>query len=225
MPEQEAQTIYTIDVLDVNHLMPFSKPEGEDLQDELRYMDEVLARTSEFTTELERELKHRLVSLGEDKVDGRHVFRYFFTGMEGLLELIVDRPAVLNAYFVKRKDAVHFLHALRKTFAKVLPQSSVKPLFIDSIHVAKGLNEKITHHTHHKMRAIYLHRGLSLVAVAIVIVAVFEMIKAVVGLFTVEVLGLSHDLLWVVTVVSAVIISFIFDPVRKRVEHLIEKWF
>ncbi|RME30905.1 hypothetical protein D6789_04260 [Candidatus Woesearchaeota archaeon] len=226
MVEQRTpEDIYTIGVLDVNHLMPFSKPEGFEASEDFQLKDEVLARTTEFTTTLARKLRSRLISIGEDKAEGRHILRYVFSGREGLLELIIDRPAVLNAYFVKRKDAVAFLHALRATLKQELPPSTVKDLFIDSIHIAKGLEEKITHHAHHKMRAIYLHKGASLVAVAIVIVAIFEVIKAVVGIITVEVLGLGRGHPWLVTVISAVFISFFFDPIRDRIEHFIEKYF
>ncbi len=219
------QDIYAINVLDTNDLMPFSKPEGFEPSEDFQLRDAVLARTTEFTTTLAKKFSCRLISIGEETQAGRHVLRYVFSGKEGLLELIIDRPAVLNAYFVKRKDAVAFLHALRATLARELPESPVKQLFIDSIHITKGLDEKITHETHHKMRAIYLHKGASLVAVAIIIVAIFEVIKAVVGIIAVQWFGIARSHPWVVTVVSAVFISFFFDPIRDRIEHLIEKYF
>lgn len=216
--------IFTVNVLDVNNVMPFAKPEGEDLQDEARAMDEVLARTSNFTTTLEKKLKMKLVAAGIDKQGDAHVLRYFFNGHEGLLELTVDRPAILAAYFLRRKDAVRFRDALKRTLRDVLPESSVKGMVIDNIEVGRGVGESITHEKHSRMRAIYLHKTFSLAIVAVFIVAVFEIVKAAAGLIAVEVFN-AERLVWPVTIVAAVIISFFFDPVRKRVEHLVEKYF
>lgn len=225
MAQVARDMVFTIAILDTNNIIPFSKPEGADLSDELKYMDQVLAEVSNFSTILQRNLRRKLINLGEDKSDGAHVLRYFFDGTEGLLELIIDRPAALNAYFVKKRDAVTFLHALRATFEKILPKTNVKSLFIDSIHISYGLEEKITHHTHSKMRAIYLHRGVSLVVVALFIVGLFEVIKAFVGIIAIQVFSVSQVNAWIFTIIAAVIISFFFEPIKKRTEKVVEKLF
>jgi len=215
--------IFMISVLDVNNLLPFSKQEGEDLGETIKEMERVYTELTNFRAILEKHLRRKLIDFDEERMENKHVVRFFFDGHEGLMEVIIERPTTLSASFVREKDATQFLHALKATMHELLKPSPVRDLFIESLHVAKGDQERIAFEKHSTMRNIYLHHGISVVLISVFIFVMMQVIQEVIEAISNATIHQSMLNQYLFGIGIAVVIAIFFQPIQKFIEGLIEK--
>jgi hypothetical protein len=215
--------IFTIAILDVSNILPFSKPESAYLTENAKALDEVFTQLSLFKSTLEQHLGRRLVELDQENRDGKHIVRFFFEGHEGLVEVIIERPTAINFYFVKKKDALHCLAALRSTLHALLPHSTARELLVGSLHVSTGIDEKVTVKKHSIMHDIYVYNGVKFIGVSFIIFLGLQLMEELLNwVFGVLFPSLAVNQ-FIFVVIYAIVIAGLFERIQRFVEHAIAK--
>jgi hypothetical protein len=217
--------IFSINVLDVNNILPFSKQEGEDFKQNAQAMERVLTQFSSFKSVFERHLGQKLLQFDEETGKGSHTIRFFFDNHEGMMEVLIERPTVVNLYFVRRRDAVKCLHALQQTLRIVIPQVPVRDLFIGSLHVIKGLEEKVTGAKHNLLREIYLHHAARFVGLSAAIFVIISFVETTLGDVIIRLIEAHIISGYIVTLVISAVAALTFLPLYRLIERLVEKLF
>jgi len=173
-----------------------------------------------FQVILQKHLRKPIKYIGEEKSYGKHLERYlFYHG--GFMELILEPPLVLKAHFLDKHRAQRFERALKKTFDEIIPDSQLKEIFLEGIAIEEAEEDPIPMQKWAKMHHIYLEKSLVFTIVAVVIVGLFAAIKASVEIISLNFLQ-AHSV--TVTVISAVIIAFLFEPIKKKTEKLVDRF-
>lgn len=210
---------YSVKVTDVAGLLPFYKKDTADLSDDIKEQKRVRDELIKFVSTLKKEYHGSIVYIGEEKMEGKHLERFLFAD-GGFMEIMLEPPLILKAEFTAKKNADKFVKALQNCFESIIPQNPIKQMFIEGIKVDDGNKDQLTIETWEKMHRIYLKNGIVFTIAAVVIVALFNAINEGVQIISQKFLGYESNAL---AVISAVIIAFCFDPVKKFVDSLVSK--
>jgi len=140
-------------VLDVNEIMPFAVSKEENLEKGLQEQEKYREELVKFIDLLEKNFKQKVYYMGMDIIEAKYYERYMFD-KNGFLEVIMDKPVAINAHFTEEKIADKFKEALKKTLIKVLPESPVSQMFVESIQVQTQKEQSLTYNTWTKLKDI-----------------------------------------------------------------------
>jgi len=140
-------------VLDVNEIMPFAVSKEENLEKGLQEQEKYREELVKFIDLLEKNFKQKVYYMGMDIIEAKYYERYMFD-KNGFLEVIMDKPVAINAHFTEEKNADKFKEALKKTLIKVLPESPVSQMFVESIQVQTQKEQSLTYNTWTKLKDI-----------------------------------------------------------------------
>jgi hypothetical protein len=135
---------------------------------------------------------------------------------------MLEKPLVLNAHFLHREKAERFSEALKKTLHYLIPAHPVKEMFIDSITVEEHSKNPLTMETWMRMHNIYLQKSIMFTALTITLVAIFELTKALIESMTLKWFHINSE---IAVIVGAAIVAFAFEPIKKKIEDLVNKYF
>lgn len=140
-------------VLDVNELFPFSVVRTENFEDGLKQQKKSEAELGKFIELLEKTYKQKVYYMGMDVIEAKYYERFLF-GKNGFLEVMMDKPAAINAHFTEEKEAKAFCDALKKTLLKMLPDTPVSKMFVDNIQIQNEIEQNLTYDTWTKIKDI-----------------------------------------------------------------------
>lgn len=140
-------------VLDVNELCPFSVVKTENFEEGLAKQQQSQKALAEFIDLLEKNFKQKIFYMGMDIIESKYYERFMFES-NGFLEVMMDKPVAINAHFTEKKNAEKFKEALKKTLLKVLPDTPVSQMFVDSIEVQNEEEQSFTYDTWNKLKDI-----------------------------------------------------------------------
>ncbi len=208
--------------VDVNELLGCAKKEFSELDQQIKEEERVEKELREFIKHVEKHSGHKIHHIGNSKDFGVFMVKFLFK-KGGFMEVIGERPLTLKAHFINKKDADMFAKGLKKALHNLLPETPVKDMVIDSIAVEDGFKEEqISVGKWKKMNKLLLHKTAIVTVFVFILVTINEFWKEILKVTTLETFGL-HSL--VTSVVMAVVIAFLFDPIKNKIEHLLEKWF
>lgn len=221
MEKKEDSKYYLISIQDVAELLPFVKKECDNLADEIEEENRIKQHLNRFKDILERHFGDSVAYIGEEKSYGKHLERFLFEH-GGFMEIMLEPPLILKVHFLSQATAQRFAEALKKTMSEVIQNHPLKDMFIENITVEETEKDPIPIKTWAKMHHIYLQRSMVFTFVAIFIVAIFEIIKAVVGFLSLSWMGYISSFL--ISICGAVLIAFLFEPVKKRADKLVNRY-
>ena len=144
---------FFVAVLDVNELFPFSVVKTVNFEEGLKKEEETKKALALFVDNLEKHFKQKIYYMGMDVIEAKYYERFIFA-KNGFLEIMMDKPAAVNAHFTEEKEAKKFCDALKKTLGKILPDTPVSQMFIDSIEVQNEKEQSFTYDTWNKLKNI-----------------------------------------------------------------------
>ena len=206
---------YIVIVVDVQELIPLEDESKRGLEKEAS----VAKHTKELISLLQKNYHDKILYIEEGSVGGRCVQRFLFK-KGGLLELIEDKPFAIKAHFVKRNEADHFLRALKKTLRQIVPENPVKEMFINDIGVDIIENDPLSEEKWTLLHNVYVRKSLLITVVAISLLALFEVMKHILEITSVEQFPVYKEL---VGFGVAVLFAIIFETVRGKVEFYVNK--
>jgi hypothetical protein len=211
-----------VSMVDVNQLLSFAKAEYQALEEQINEEKRVEKELKEFINLIEKESRHRIHYIGHEKRFGKHMVRFLLKD-GGFIEVMVEKPLVLNGHFVTKKSAENFLNGFKKALHHQIPDHPVKQMVIDSIKIEDGVNaELIKFETHNLMHKIFLRKTVVLSLVAVFIFIIFEIIRESIKLFAFEHASLSS---WVTVVPTAIVIALLFEPLKELADKVVEDFF
>lgn len=206
---------FNIPLEDVAGLLPFNKSETDDLSDEISEKKKIREEMGKFMDLLKKNMNTTVFYMGSEGNKER------FLLTNGLVEIIVDRPLVINAHFTKLSQAKKYSKALKATLRKIVPESKIKKMLIDSVEIKD--KSSLTIDKWQQMHNAYLKKSVTFTVAAVSIVVLFEVIKAASELIFLDWLEIaSHNL---IVVIGAVIVAFLFEPIKKRTEKMFNRHF
>ncbi|MFH1641445.1 MAG: hypothetical protein ABIC04_00940 [Nanoarchaeota archaeon] len=209
-----------VPLIDVEGIIPFNKKETNDPKSELTEEQRIKKEITSFISKLQKNMHEPLCYIGEEKRYGKHLERFMFSG-SGFMEIMVEAPLTINAHFTHVSVAHKYANALKKTLREILPNTKIKELFLDSISVDEEGAEQLTYEKWDRMHHMLLHKSIVITVVTLMIIIIFEGIKALVAEISVEI---AHVSSLVVPIVAAIIIALLFEPLIKKTEHLVNKF-
>ncbi len=209
-----------VSLLDVDQLLSFAKNEVRNLDEEIKEEQRVEKELKEFIDEIEKHSGHDIHYIGHEKRFGKHLVRFLFQD-GGFLEVIVEKPLVLNGHFISEETAKKFATGLKKALRSRLPEHPVKDLFIDSIRIEDGFKDApISVDKWNKLHKLTIHGTLVTTFVVLIIFITIEVVKEY---FKESSAAFLHPETAVVSIVTAVLISLFFEPLKGLVEKLVAK--
>ncbi len=221
-PTKEDEDYTIVNLVDVNEFLSFAKKEYKELEQQIKEEERVERELKKFISEIAKYSKHIIHYIGHEKRYGTHLVRFLFK-QGGFLEVIVQKPVTLNAHFIDAASAKKFAAGLKKTLQKWLPDTPIKQLIIDSIKIETGKREnEITIEKWTKLHRIALHHTVVITFTALLVYVILESTKAY---FAEISKGVLHYESIIISMSVAVVLSFSFDPIRAKIEQIIEKVF
>ncbi|MEM4259796.1 MAG: hypothetical protein QXG00_01010 [Candidatus Woesearchaeota archaeon] len=130
-------------ILDVNELLPFSLKRTKDLSGGIKQQENAKKELVKFIDMLEKLYGQHIYYIGTDIIEAKTYERFIFQ-KEGFFEVMMEAPLAMNAHFVEEKDAERFLKAIKEVLNKILPNSPIKKIFLESIHVQSEKDQSLT---------------------------------------------------------------------------------
>ena len=209
---------HMVTFLDVTELLSIAKRKRNNSEDMLREELRVEEELQKFIALLEKNTKFKIHHMGHEKSYGVHLVRYMIRN-NGFIEFIVDKPLTINAYFIEREKAKVFANGLKKTLREVIPDSPISDQVIDSVTLMEK-NNVLHLEKWAKMHAISLNKAVVISAMTVI---VFTTIEATQEFFEAVAGNLLHVHTIIISIVTALIIGFLFDPIKTFIENLMEK--
>jgi hypothetical protein len=212
---------YLVTITDVEGLLNFSKNHTSELKDEVSEQNRSQEELEQFISLLHSRFHEEIMYIGEEKILGKHVERFLFNH-GGFMEIMLEKPLVLNAHFLHIEKAQRFSEALKKTLHYLIPPHPVKEIFIDSITVEEHSKNPLTMETWMRMHNIYLKKSIMFTVLTVTLVAIFEITKAGIESTALEWFNINSQL---AVIVGAAVVAFAFEPIKKKIEEFVNKWF
>ncbi len=140
-------------VLDVNEICPFSVSPTKNIEQGLKEQQKSQQELIKFIELLEKNFGQNIFYMGMDIIEAKYYERYMFD-KNGFLEVLMDKPVAINAHFTEEKLAEKFKKALQETLLKVLPETPISKMFVDSIEVQSQKEQSLTYDTWTKLKDI-----------------------------------------------------------------------
>jgi hypothetical protein len=218
----EGEEYKVVSYVDVNDLLTFAKKEYKSLEDQIKEEKRIEEELKKFIKNVQNHSNYKIHFIGHEKRYGNHLARFLFKD-SGFLEIMLEKPLAINAHFVNEDAAKKFASGLRKALDAELSDSPVKKMIIDSIKVENGFEaHPLTLSEWSKMHRIAIHRTVVVTIIALQIVLIMELTKYVFHTVAAE---FFHLQTYVVALLTALAVAFLFEPVKNKVEHYIEKIF
>lgn len=218
-PKKHRIKYINITLVDVEGLLPFNEKDIKGIVGEYKEEKRVKNELGEFMRQLQKNMHEPAKYIGEEKKYGKHLERFIFYA-HGFLEIMVEAPLTMNAHFTHMNMAKRYQRALKKTLKETLPESKVKQFLIDSVSIDDSEKQQLTYEKWDRMHHIFIHKSIIYTLVAAVIVAIFEITKVLLTEFSTE-FTIASSL--TITIIAAVIISFFFEPIRKKLEEIVNR--
>lgn len=208
-----------VTLVDIEGILPFNKKDlkgfAGDFKEETRLRTEI----GNFMGALQKNMHEPAKYIGEEKKYGKHLERFIFYA-HGFLEIMVEQPLTINAHFTNMTMAKRYQKALKKTLRDTLPESKVKDFLIESVSIDDSEKQQLTYEKWDRMHHIFIHKSMVYTMVIIALVAILEATKALLTEIS-KVFFIVSSLM--ITIIAAVIISFFFEPIRKKIEEIVNK--
>ncbi|MFP4402954.1 MAG: hypothetical protein ACLFPJ_01215 [Candidatus Woesearchaeota archaeon] len=222
----KSQEFYTISITDVENIISFSIKDTNQLKD--NYHEETRAKEelAQFISTLHSYYHEEIIYLGEEKTYDKHVEKFIFNH-GGAMEIILENPVVIKANFVNKKRADKFNKALKKTLKLIIKEHPIKDIFINEIDVEKTIKDPINIEKWMKIKHIILKKSIIYSFIALFIFIIFEMIKAILSFISLNLFEIEPTTKYLIisSIISATIVALLFEPIRKFIEQLINKYF
>ena len=128
--------------VDVNEFFPFALKRIENIDEAMKQQQKSKSELIKFIDLLEKSFGQNIYYMGTDIIDTKTYERFIFEE-GGFFEVMMEVPLALNAHFVDKKEAEVFKSALKSVLTRVLPDTPVRQMFIDSIEVQDENQENI----------------------------------------------------------------------------------
>lgn len=209
----------TVPILDIDSILPFNREE-KDFTDFLIEKEKIKEEIMQFVEELKKIMKEDILYIGGEESQNKFIEK-FILQEGGFLEFVIEKPLAVNAHFTKMEHARRYLKAIKKVLNYIIPDSAYKPVFIDSLTINTKKEEHLTFEKWNKMHRFYIKDSVIFTMLAFVIVVIFEGLKKVFEMISIE--RFHFESAWV-SVFGAIFIAFMFEPIKKRAEKLIDKY-
>jgi hypothetical protein len=221
----KSQEFFTISITDVEDIINFSIKEQGQLKDDFHEETRAKEELAQFISTLHLFFHEEIIYLGEEKIYGKHVEKFLFNH-GGVMEILLEKPVVIKANFVNKKRAKKFNIALKKALKLIIKEHPIKDMFIDEIGVEKTKKEPINIEKWMTMRQIYLKKSILYSMIAVFIFIVFEMIKSLLSFISLKLFKFepTTQYLIIASIISATIVALLFEPIRKFIEDMINKY-
>ncbi|MBI1970190.1 hypothetical protein HYS47_00430 [Candidatus Woesearchaeota archaeon] len=214
-----SDTFYTVSVLDVEQILPFVKKEAHGFKEKFKEEERVKMEMFTFIEMVSQEMGEKICYIGEEKKHGYHLEMFLFHD-GGFLEILVEPPSTIHASFVYEKKAEKFAKSLKRVCEKILPDSPIKLFFLDSITVDEGKNDSITVDKWSLMHNIVIEKSIVYTIVVVLLAIIFTAVTEILEDISVNWVGIEATYIHIVT---AIFIAFLFDPIKTKVEGVLEK--
>lgn len=218
MPEE--LQYFTVISEDIHGILPFSVKEKE-LDRKIKEEDQAKRELIDFIRICEHNIGEKIHFIGIEDRDGKIIYRFLFAS-GGFLEVILDVPLVMKAHFLKVAKAKKFAKALKIIYKLILAESKERDMLIKKIVFDSGENEPSIiakwvddNHKIIKKSGVYTF-------VAILVIVVFELIKAAFELISLNLFNMRTD---VISIIGAVIVAFMFEPMKRKTDQIVNKYF
>jgi hypothetical protein len=209
-----------VSFVDVNDILKFTKKECRDLDSQIKEEKRVEDELKKFIGDVQKHSGHMIHHIGNDKKSELFLVRFLFKD-GGFLEVVGEKPLSLNAHFISKKEAEKFAEGLKKTLNQYMPDTTIKSMVVDSVQVTDGKQEDmITLEKWSKMHKIAVNKTVVVTIVALIIYVTIEITKALLQETTAEFFPIHSIIL---SLITAVILAFSFDPIKNKLDEIIEK--
>ena len=210
----------TVSMIDVNQLLTFAKKEYEQLEEQIKEEKRVEKELKEFVSIIEKHSGHKIHYIGHEKRFGKHLVRFLLKD-GGFVEVMVEKPLVINGHFISKNSAEKFLHGLKKALEKVLPENQVKKIFIDSLKVEDGFKDEVlTLDKWERMHKLVIHKTVVITFVAIIIFIIVEIIVDILTEVTKEFFSVHSA---VFSMIVAVFLALFFEPIKEKMDAVVAR--
>lgn len=142
-----------ISALDINEQLPFVVAKTKSLQENFKEQDRAKKELGQFINKLEKNFREPIFYLGMDVIGEKSYERFLFK-KSGFLEVMIEAPVAIMAYFPEKARANKFCAILKKTFLSILPKGPTRDMFIDSLEVQDEHDTSLTVDEWHKLKDI-----------------------------------------------------------------------
>lgn len=209
----------TVPIVDIDSILPFNSEEKE-FVDFLIEKEKIKEEILQFIMELKKVMKEDIIYIGGEEGKNKFIEK-FILEEGGFVEFIIEKPLAVNAHFTKMEHARRYLKAIKQALNYVIPDTAYKQVFIDSISINTRKEEHLTFTKWHKMHRFYIKDSVIFTIIAFIIVVIFEGMKKIFEIISIE--RFHFESMWV-SIFGAIMIAFLFEPVKKRAEKMIDKY-
>lgn len=210
--------VYSFTLLDPADLLP--RVNGKTLRTRHKQIQEVRDFTLSFMTVLHAKNMH-FQFLGEEGKE--HELR--FLAKNGMVEFFFYPPVIIRSYFTRREDANMYAKELKSFLKKELDDPKMD-ILLESL-IVKKHSSALEPHIRQRLHQLYLKKGLAYTAVAFSLVLLLEIISKATEEFLIHQLGLGSlgtSLFAIKVVIGTILVAFILEPVKEKVENFLEKF-
>ena len=142
-----------VPALDVGEFLPFGIKETTKLGDQIKEQERAKKELEKFIIMLEKEFGEPIWYMGTDIIGEKYYERFIFEN-GGFLEVMMESPVAINSHFVHENRAEKFREALKNSMSKILPESPITNMFLESIELQSSDDETLTVHKWNIMKNI-----------------------------------------------------------------------
>ncbi len=142
-----------VPALDVGELLPFCIREKDKLSEQIKEQERAKKELENFINLLEKHFEEPVWYIGMDIIGEKSYERFVFD-KGGFFEVLTESPVALNAHFADIKRANYFVTALKDSLKKILPESPITEMFMESIVVQTEQDESLSVNKWHTMKDI-----------------------------------------------------------------------
>lgn len=213
MKKRKIQGMYLISIMDVSNFMGLNNYSGG------AHNLEAIDHVEKIMKSLSRRIGVPISNIKTDHYHRTLRLYYYFEG--GISEITLSDIAVMEFFFTDKKQANKFRIALRKYFHKHIEEEEhIKNIFLDSLQVLERGSSLASSLREAPLISKIAHRSLSLMLISLALFAIIEISKAFFTEVFVEIFGMHK---FIVIIIIAVIVAFLFRPLERLIDYLIAR--
>lgn len=194
-----------------------------DVEDLLRFTSSSKTTQNELINNFIKKLA-KIYGKGIIQIESKLKYKKFMIEDGGFFSIVLDKPIIFQAYFIKKEKGEAFLKALKKVLRTHVENNDIKDILIDNLELKRkeDFNDSIDIlKTIHKLA---IKRSFVFSIVILILFAFFEIIKQV--LLTMVASYESFRNFYTLTnILGAVLIAFLFEPIKNKTDQLLSKVF
>jgi hypothetical protein len=210
---KKIRSMYLISIMDISNFMGLNNYSGG------AHNLEAIEHIEKIIKSLSRRVDLPIANIKTDHYHKTLRLYYYFDG--GVCEITLSDIAVMEFFFTDKKLANKFRIALRKYFHKHIEEEEhIKGIFLDSIQVLERGSSLASSLREAPLISKIAHRSLSLMLISLALFAIIEISKA---FFTEIFVGFFGMHKFIVIIIIAVIVAFLFRPLERLIDYLIAR--